>query len=571
MRRLAAVTLASLTAACASTSPVGTGGASTTSPSSSTGGAASSSSTSGTGGTATSSSTSGTGGSTASSSSGTGGGAPMPLPYPTRTAYRIKGLQPDFWPNKDEISGNNTGGVAMNLVWATWEANVKAPPCDPNTEEEQDGRCFAVDGNVDAAIADWTARGVVVTAIVYGVPAWARIANCSPVSPGFEIFCAPVNAADYGRFAGMLARRYDGLHGHGRIADFVIHNEVNSNDWFDIGCGQGTPCDVNAWIQAYADSYDAAYDAVTAAQPAAKVLISLEHDFGSALDAPAASGPLLSGETFLTGFAARVGGRAWRVAYHPYPPNLLSPAFGADDYPRVTYGNIGALAGWLRKTFPNVPSAWEIQLTESGVNSLAPQSSAGAQDKGVCDAFRNILGTPGIENYIYHRMKDHPVEVASGLGVGLHDENGVAKPAWATWALANRIDLNPPQLSCGFEELPYTRLTRSYSASRGHWASSRIAPAGFAAEQSWRLFRDPMPGTQLLYECAVGSHNLLTSAASCEGQRPMGPVGYIYTSQQPGTVELRRCRIGAGTDHLVSTSPTCEGLIDEGSLGWALP
>ncbi len=491
-----------------------------------------------------------------------------PLPYPTRTAYRIKAVQPDFYPNKDEIAGNNAGGVAMNLTWFSWEPAKKPPPCDAG-QEEYEGHCFVPQSPIDDAIADWTARGLVVTGVLYGVPAWARTKHpCSPAAAGFDIFCAPDDAADYGRFVGAMAQRYDGKHGHGRVADFVIHNEVNSNDWFDIGCGQGTACDTTAWLDAYAANYASAYDHVMIEQPTAKVLISLEHSF-MVVDAPSAQNPLLSGRTFLNGFASRVAPRAWRVAYHPYAPNLFSPTFGPDDEPVVSYGNIGVLLGYLRKTFPTVPSSFDVELTESGVSSATPQSSDAAQATAICNGFRNILGTPGISNYVYHRMIDNVNE--GGLLLGLRDVNSAVKPAWTTWALANRNDLTPPQLSCGFEDLPYTRLTRSSSSTRGHWASTRIAPAGFTTEQSYHLFRDEKAGTVMLYECRAGQNDLVSRDVNCEGLESLGPLGYAYAAATAGAKALYRCIVGASADHFISPDPACEGQTMEQLLGYVLP
>jgi hypothetical protein len=490
------------------------------------------------------------------------------LPYPDRDAYRIKSLQPDFWPDRDEVAGNNTGGVAMNLFWAEWEPRVKAAPCAAG-EQAYDGRCFTVPPAVDAEIAEYSRRGLVITGIVYGVPPWARAGKpCSPVGPGYEVFCTPNDPADYGRFAGMLARRYDGLHGAGRVADFVVMNEVNTNAWFDIGCGQGVPCDRTRWLNEIGANFNAAYDRVTGEQPAAKVLISLDHQFGDELERPAASDSTLAGTTVLRGLADRAGDRRWQVAMHPYPRDLRSDVFGPDDVPYVTYGTIGVLAGWLRATFPARPSAWEIQLTESGINSLTPSTPA-RQATAICKSVRNVLGTPGIVNYVYHRMRDHPAETAAGLGLGLRNTDGTAKPAWATWALANRADLSPPRLNCGFEHLPYTRLVRGYHPTRGHWASSRLLPPGFAVEGAVRLWREPVPGTVPLFECRVGGHNLITRDPSCERLPPLGPVGHIAAVNGPGLVALYRCRIAGNGDHFTSTEPGCEGHVREHLLGFA--
>ena len=488
------------------------------------------------------------------------------IPYPDRTPFDIKSIQPDFWPNHDEISGNLAGGVAFNLVWSQWEATRRTPPCGGG-QTEYDGHCYTVPAQLDADIADYTARGLNVTAVVYGTPVWARIPDCSPIAPGLDIFCAPVNAQDYGRFAGMVARRYDGEHGHGRVADFVIHNEVNANDWFDIGCGQGLgPCDTATWLDVYADNWNAAYDAILARQPTAKVFISLEHHFDRRWDRPAQENPLLSGQTFLEGFAARVGGRTWRVAYHPYPPDLFSPDFSADDltdHGKVTFGSVGALQGWLYQRFGDIPAARDVHLTESGVSSGSPQSSEAAQAEAVCDSFRNILGTPGIEDHVYHRMVDHPDELPLALGFARSDRT--LKPAWSTWALMNR----PGQLDCGFEIAPRTRLVRSVHALRGHWGSTRLPPANFVEQDAWYLLRDAEAGTRPLFECAVGDHNLLTPDSGCEGQIPLGPVGWIYLEDGPDREPVYRCR---GTnDHFISIDPACEGETMEQLLGYAPP
>ena len=485
--------------------------------------------------------------------------------YPVRKS--IKSLQPDFQ-DRAQIIGNEVHGVAMNLVWAEWQPQ-QSRSCGAN-QVQYDGYCFNKNQAIIDAIREYTNHGVVVTAVVYGVPDWARRDCVNPKKRVVQapMFCAPVDgkASDYGRFAGFVANFFNGEKGNGRVADFVIHNEVNSYMWFNIGCSD-TNCNLNTWTRVYADSYNAAYDYIKKEQKNAKVLISFDHYFG------ATKGISYRADNFLKTLVPKLGNRDWMLAFHSYPPDLASPEFGANDYNNhgiISFGNIGVLAGWLRQHYPNDPHAWEIQLTENGINGVGA-SMQQRQQAQLCQAFRNVLGTPGITSFVYHRLVDHPDEVAGGLGCGLWNEDRLPKPAWTTFALANRKGVGAGWPSCGFDILPYVPLMRGYNGKK-HWVTSRQFPSGVKVEQTWHILREQAPNTQLVYECRVGGpngdHTLISTFANCENQFNMGPMGYVYKTQVAGTSPIYRCYIATTGDHFISSDPNCEGQKEESLIGY---
>ncbi len=181
----------------------------------------------------------------------------------------------------------------------------------------------------------------------------------------------------------------------------------------------------------------------------------------------------------MTSFIPLIEGRIARLAYHPYGADPSSASFSPDDFPYVGYGNMGAVSGWLISQWPDHTELWnEISFTESGINSAAPTSSPGAQATAICQTFWNVLGTPGIDNYIWHRLIDTPTDPTdNGLDFGLIDASGNTKPAWQAFTHAN----NPARYSCGWGNMPNTKLQRSHSTTvgaRNHWVSTRLPPPG---------------------------------------------------------------------------------------------
>gem|GEM_PF-5007005 len=52
-------------------------------------------------------------------------------------------------------------------------------------------------------------------------------------------------------------------------------------------------------------------------------------------------------EDYIQKLVPKLGDREWRLAFHSYPPDLGSSQFSANDWPIISFGNIGVLAGWL--------------------------------------------------------------------------------------------------------------------------------------------------------------------------------------------------------------------------------
>ena len=477
----------------------------------------------------------------------------------------IKGIQPDLQ-DPNQMIGNKVSTVAFNFPWFEWQPTRKSS-CT-SSEFQYDGFCYKINQFALNQIRTYTNAGLTITGILYGVPEYAR-ESCPNQN---KVFCSPTfkGSIEFGRYAGALAYFFNGENGNGRVADFVIHNEVNAAEWFNIGCNSNN-CNIDKWVKRYSRSYNYAYDYIVKEQKNARVLISFEHHFGKEFDKLIKSrSPVISVETFLSKLVPMLGNRKWRLAFHSYPKNLLKPIISPNDYPQITFGNIGVLAGYLRRMYPKNPHAWEIQLTENGLNGVNSEMQK-LQNKNLCQSFINILGTPGIESFIYHRLKDHPDETRQGLSLGLWTHDNKYKPAWSTFCYANNKNGDGPK--CGFETLPYVKLLRGYN-SQYHWVTTRQMPDGFKVENSWKILREKEKDTILVYECRVGGvngkHTMISKDVNCEGNGNfnMGPMGYVYKNQVNGSVPIYRCSIKGLYDHFISGDSGCEGYRQDKFIGY---
>ncbi len=215
---------------------------------------------------------------------------------------------------------------------------------------------------------------------------------------------------------------------HGRAANFIVGNEVNSH-WFWYNLGR-------APMEKLADEYLKAvricHESVRKYSTTARVYLSLEHHWNIRYPGGDAE-QAFPARPFLDYFArrAREGGDFdWHIAFHPYPENLFEPRSWNDKSatltnttPRITFKNLEVLPAYLRR--PELVCDGKprrIILSEQGLHTPNGPDGEKLQAAGYAYAWYRAHNIPEIDSFILHRHVDHGAEGGLKLGLWSRDE-----------------------------------------------------------------------------------------------------------------------------------------------------
>ena len=264
-------------------------------------------------------------------------------------------------------------------------------------------------------------------------------------------FTNPEGPAAYEAALEVLARRYAAAGGsHGRIANWIVHNEVGFG-WEWTNMGRQPPM---LYMDHYLRSLRLVHDVMRRHDPHARVFISLTHHWNNPADPDWTS---YTNRDLLNrlGESSRLEGDfAWGVAYHPYPQNLRRPDAWNDsqptddfDTPFITPKNIAVLDRWMHR--PEMRDARGrvrgVLLSEQGFNAAddSPESQR-LQAAGFVYMWRQLRGLQSIEAFHNHRWVDHPHE--GGLRLGLRMLPAAGRPygdkkfAWGVYRALDTDD-----------------------------------------------------------------------------------------------------------------------------------
>ncbi len=211
---------------------------------------------------------------------------------------------------------------------------------------------------------------------------------------------------------------------HGRVAGYIIGNEVNSHWWW---CNMGL-VRMDGFVEDHLRTVRTARDAVRRQASWPRIYLSLDQHWN--MRSPAGTEQHgFPARAFLERFAAesrKNGDFDWNLAFHPYPEDLFKPDFwndrsatpDPDATPRVTFKNLEALTAFMgRPEMLHEGRRRHIILSEQGFHTPPGGEGERLQAAAYCLAYRIVDAMPEIDAFILHRHVDHRAE--GGLLLGL--------------------------------------------------------------------------------------------------------------------------------------------------------
>lgn len=343
--------------------------------------------------------------------------------------------------------------LALGIKHATLNVNL-SQFADPGNQERNiafvsDGRTYRFRRGyvetLDRQIKGLSDRGVIVYLILLAYESGDPKVNELVLHPRYDK-AAPNKlgafntVSDDGRhwFSAcieFIASRWSGAdREHGRVAGYIMGNEVNSHWWWS-NMGRVT-------MEEFADDYlrtvRIAHTAIRRHSAWARVYLSLEHHWNKRFGAGDEK-QSFPGRPFLDYFAAQAkkqGDFDWHVAFHPYPENLFQPRFWLDksatfkdDTPRITFKNLEMLPAYLQR--PELRYKGQVRriiLSEQGFHTPDGPDGETIQAAAFCYAYRRVEAIPGIDAFILHRHVDHAKEGGLRLGLWRNKAGSVAEP-----------------------------------------------------------------------------------------------------------------------------------------------
>lgn len=236
-------------------------------------------------------------------------------------------------------------------------------------------------------------------------------------------FTAQEGVAAYAAAITLLSRRYaQPGDPHGRITNWIIHNEVDYGwEWTNMGAQPPM-----LFFDTYMRSMRLVHNLVRRDNPHARVFVSLTHNWNAPPDPKwrsYGSLPLLK----RLNMSSRVEGDfAWGVGFHPYPQSLWKADTWNDtqvtsdfDTPLITPKNLGVLGRWLQRpeSHDSGGQVRGVLLSEQGFHTDGSRASERQQAAAFVYVWRQIRKLPMVEAFHNHRWIDHPRE--GGLRLGL--------------------------------------------------------------------------------------------------------------------------------------------------------